>query len=51
MNWTFNKECSDCKHYNEDECTHPFCMYCEHCELWAPKWHDIKHGGLDNEDN
>ena len=43
MNWAFKRECSDCKYYNNGECTHPHYMYCEHCELWTPKWHDCKH--------
>lgn len=43
MNWAFKQECSDCKYYNSGECTHPHYMYCEHCELWTPKWHDCKH--------
>ena len=37
VNWTFKKECSDCKYYKDGQCTHPCCMYCEHCELWAPE--------------
>lgn len=46
MNWAFKQECSDCKYYNSGsgECTHPHYMYCEHCELWTPKWNnDCKH--------
>ena len=38
MCWTFKKECYDCKYYKLGECTHPHYMYCNHSELWAPKW-------------
>ena len=37
MNWTFKPECSDCKYCEDAQCTHPYYMYCENCELWAPK--------------
>lgn len=37
MYWTFNKECTDCKYYVDGKCTHPYAMYCNHCELWTLK--------------
>ena len=38
MNWTFKKECCDCKYYKDGECVHQYFMYCEHSELWTPIW-------------
>lgn len=37
MNCVFRLECSDCKYCIDAQCTHPYYMYCEHGELWAPK--------------
>ena len=38
MCWTFKQECLDCKYDESGICTHPYYMYCEHSELWTPKW-------------
>ena len=37
------KECLDCKYYDKGQCSHPNSMYCNHSELWTPKWNDCKH--------
>lgn len=42
MCWTFKEECTDCKYFKDGQCTNPYAMYCEHCELWTPNWVDRK---------
>ena len=42
MMLTFKIECRDCKYDNNGECNHPHGLYCEHSELWTPKWFDEK---------
>ncbi len=38
MEYTFDNRCSNCKYFKDGKCTHPHSMYCQHCELWTPKW-------------
>lgn len=38
MEYTFDNRCANCKYFKDEKCTHPRSMYCQHCELWTPKW-------------
>ena len=37
MHLLFYENCTGCKYDVDGKCTHPYSMYCEHCELWTPK--------------